>query len=345
MPKIAKPYLMAADESPIYWQLGNLWQIMATGVQTDNSFTLLDQVVHDGGGGGPITHTHTQDEGLYIVTGQCTFNAGGHHGLIAGPGTFVAVPGDTEHSFTVDKPDTHMLNFYLPAGFEQIMMGLAHPAAERKPPPKDKIVEMLPPKWIADQLSEQYGQFADPNPFYTPPDPKKMFTKPTPGATLFPYTTHAENLESYTCFNACWTVLADTNQTGGSYCLLEARCRQGVVTPPRVYQDRDEVLYILEGEASVYIGDRVKKAKQGALAFVPSGSLYGVRIDSQEARILNLHTRSGFEKFIQLHGVRGKGDEGKAPSANFKDKTVDPGEHERLTRELGLTFAEVQPSW
>lgn len=45
MVRIAKPLITKADESPAYWQIGNLWQIMATGVQTDNAFTLLDQVV------------------------------------------------------------------------------------------------------------------------------------------------------------------------------------------------------------------------------------------------------------------------------------------------------------
>jgi hypothetical protein len=70
MPAIAKPFITHAKDSPAYWQIGNLWKAMATGVQTDNSFTLLDQVVHTGGGGGRVTHTHTQDEGLYVVRGN-----------------------------------------------------------------------------------------------------------------------------------------------------------------------------------------------------------------------------------------------------------------------------------
>lgn len=39
-------------ESPAYWQLENLWHVMATGVQTDNAFTLIDQVVAARPGGG-----------------------------------------------------------------------------------------------------------------------------------------------------------------------------------------------------------------------------------------------------------------------------------------------------
>lgn len=44
-----------AETAPAYWQIGNLWRVMITGVQSENNFTLLDQVVTDGGGGGPCT--------------------------------------------------------------------------------------------------------------------------------------------------------------------------------------------------------------------------------------------------------------------------------------------------
>ena len=89
---------------------------MASGVQTDNSFWLLDQLAMPDGGG-PCTHTHTQVEGLYIVSGHCTFNAG-RLTVPAPAGLFVSVPRRCEHSFTVDAPGRQLLNFYLPAGFE-----------------------------------------------------------------------------------------------------------------------------------------------------------------------------------------------------------------------------------
>ncbi|MBC7799090.1 MAG: cupin domain-containing protein, partial [Gemmatimonadaceae bacterium] len=129
----ARAYVMHPDDAPGFWQLGNLWRVMATGVQTGNSFCLLDQLVMPDGGG-PCTHTHAQDEGLYVVSGHCTFNAGGLT-IPAPAGSFVSVPRRTEHSFTVDAPSTQLLNFYLPAGFEIILMGLAHPAERNALPP------------------------------------------------------------------------------------------------------------------------------------------------------------------------------------------------------------------
>jgi quercetin dioxygenase-like cupin family protein len=143
MVRTAKPFVTDHHGSPAYWQIGNLWQVMATGVQTDNAFCLLDQVVVTAAGGGPVTHTHKQDEGMYAISGQCTFNAGGHQGLVGTPGSFVSIPGDTEHSFTVNKPDTHILNFYLLAGFEQLLIGISRPAKERKPLLQDLFHDIM----------------------------------------------------------------------------------------------------------------------------------------------------------------------------------------------------------
>ncbi|KAL8636169.1 MAG: hypothetical protein Q9228_006406, partial [Teloschistes exilis] len=131
------------------------------------------------------THTHTQDEGLYVVSGQCTFNAGGKDGKIATAGTFVNFPRLIQHSFTVDVLNTQLLNFYLPAGFEQLLTGIAHPADRSEPPPPDVP---LAPTWLIEKLAENYGQTAILGiPFKDLADANNMKTQPTPGATLFPY--------------------------------------------------------------------------------------------------------------------------------------------------------------
>ncbi|RDW64795.1 hypothetical protein BP6252_10446 [Coleophoma cylindrospora] len=336
MVKIAKPLVTNADDSPAFWQIGNLWQIMATGVQTDNAFTLLDQIVHVGDGGGPITHTHTQDEGLYIISGKCTFNAGGHQGLQGTPGTFVSIPGNTEHSFTVDEPDTHVLNFYLPAGFEQLLIGIAHPATVRGPQPTETIVERLPPKWLADKLCEDYGQdniFG--NPFCDRPDPAKMLTKPTPGATLFPYTAKAEDLNHYMAMGGCWTILASGEQTGGCYTFLEVLWRIGLVIPARMYKDKDEMIYVLDGHLKISLGNRTVDAKKGTFVYIPSSTVYSVEVTSSEAHCLNLHTRSGFEEVVKFRGTKLDG-RPMTLAGDIQDKVVEERAEARLVAKIGL---------
>ena len=314
---------------------------MATGVQTDNTSTLLDQIIHVGGGGGPVTHTHTQDEGLYVISGHCTFNAGGHQGLPGPPGTLVCIPGNCEHSFTVDEPDTHVLNFYLPAGFEQLLIGLSHPAFERRPPPPERIEEMMPPAWLAEKLSEDYGEKSVlGNPFVDLPSPEKMLTKATPGATVFPFTSNSKDLVYLNGMNGRWTVLASGRQTGGSYCLMEVKFARGVVVEPRIYsKEKDELFYILRGAMTFLLGDKILTVEQGGFVYIPSGTVYSVRVNSEEAHCLNIHTRSGFEELLEF--MCEKEMNTKDPANNSTEKKVDAGAHARLMGNIGLTILAV----
>ena len=54
-------------------------------------------------------------------------------------GNFVWIPRGTVHLFTVTSQLCRALNGYTPAGFEQVIIGLADPAERRElPPPKGK---------------------------------------------------------------------------------------------------------------------------------------------------------------------------------------------------------------
>ena len=291
---------------------------------------------------GPLTHTHTQDEWLYVISGKCTFNAGGHQGLQGTAGTLVCIPGDCEHSFTVDDPSTHILNAYLPAGFEQLLIGVSHPAERREPPPQDKIGEMLPPHWLADKLSEDYGTGNTlGNAFYEIPDPDKMMTRPTPGATVFPFIANAKDLNSYTTVNGRWTILASGHQSGGSYTMLEVHFRKGVVIEPRVYAlEKDEMFYVFAGEMTFLLDNRVEKVDRVAFVYIPSGTVYSVRVDSEEAHCLNMHTSSGFEELIQFVGVQ-SGPSGAAPGGSYDEKLMDARAHRNLLEKVGLRAVGV----
>ena len=251
------------------------------------------------------------------------------------PGTFVAIPSNCEHSFTVDEPNTHVVNFYLPAGFEQLLVGIAHPATKREPPPQELIEQMMAPPWLAEKLAEDYGQTSIlGNPFIDIPDPAKMLTKPTPGATLFPFTANAQDLDTWTTMGGCWTILADGAQTEGSYCLFEVRFQKGVVIAPRLQKDKDEMLYVLNGTLDVQFNDHTVTATKGSFVYIPSGNVYSAYVDVDEVHCLNLHTTSGFEDLIRCVGTKGR--ERVAPNKNFKEKKVEAGVRERLMAKLGL---------
>ena len=178
----ARAYVMRPDDAPAFWQIRNLWHVVATGVQTGGSFCAIDQIVNTNGGG-PPTHYHTQDEGMYIISGHCSYSPAGE-ALLAGPGSFVSIPRYAEHSFVVDAPDTRFLNFYLPAGFDVLLMGLAVPALRNELPTAEDHVP-LPPRRLVEQLSRDYGAVpVIALPFADHPSPANMVTKASAAAAV-----------------------------------------------------------------------------------------------------------------------------------------------------------------
>ena len=339
--RTSRALVATPETAPAFWQIGNLWRVMATGVQTDNAFCLLDQLVM-ADGGGPCTHTHTQDEGLYVVSGHCTFNAGGET-IAAGAGSFVAVPRRTEHSFTVDASDTQLLNFYLPAGFELILMGLAAPAARNELPPPGAVP--LPPRRLVEQLSRDYGQAPVLGlPFADPPGPDNMATTPTPGARARPLVASAATAPAYWTMGGLWTVLMDGRDSDGSYSVIEQLMPPGPQASPHRHEWTDEVFYILGGEAEFLLEDRVERAGKGALVFIPRGTVHAFRVvGDRPCRAMNLYTPAGFERSVEalapLAGSR------TLPPPNWTPPEVAPEHRAALFTDFGMRTMKVSTPW
>src|SRR4051795_7381981 len=59
--------------------------------------------------------------------------------------------------------------------------------------------------------------------------------------------------------------------TGGEFGLIEVTVRAGEGSPWHVHPDEDEWFYVLEGEFTVYVGDRRLSLTPGSFAFGPKG--------------------------------------------------------------------------
>ena len=141
----ARAFIETEESAPGFWQIGILWRVLATGIKTGGSLCILDEVVA-GEPGGPVTHTHPMEEGFYLLDGGCTVFAGGDT-FHCGPGSFLAVPRYTQHAFMADA-GSRLLNFYLPAGFEMLLMGVAAPAERNEPPQPHDQVKMAPRRLV-----------------------------------------------------------------------------------------------------------------------------------------------------------------------------------------------------
>ena len=65
-------------------------------------------------------------------------------------------------------------------------------------------------------------------------------------------------------------ILAGSDETGGAFALVEAVYPPGYVGPPRKFHsDRITALYVVEGEMTIEVDNRVNKAAKGDFSSFP----------------------------------------------------------------------------
>ena len=330
-------YVRAPDDVPAFWQLGYLWRLMASGHQTGNALSFIDQLV-TGSGGGPASHLHPSDEGLYVASGQCTFDAGGER-LCAGVGSLVVVPRFTEHAFTVDVPGTHLLNFYVPAGVELFLVLFAHPAERNELPPENGVSP--PPARLVDQLSRDYGhiQGIGGRPGVDKPTPERMVTRPNPDAVVPPYMATAAASPRWWHDGQLWSVLADQARTDGSFSMFEILAPRGTGAPPHLFVEADACYYILDGTMDMLVGHEVRAAATGDFVFVPKETPHARRTASETARLLHLRTPAGFERVLRAFGQQTDATE--PPPPNWSGREVSPERVQHLLDDLGCRLVAM----
>lgn len=98
------------------------------------------------------------------------------------------------------------------------------------------------------------------------------------------------------------TVLLGDEHTAGQLAVLESRLVRGDAAPVHVHGREDEVFLLLEGSATVWIGEQRSAVEEGGVAFLPRGVSHTYRIDSPTARMLTLTTPGGFAGFFRAAG-------------------------------------------
>ena len=121
-----------ADRVKVTFGAGDQYRYLATGVDTDGGYYLVEATVPPGGG--PPFHIQTgEEEAFYILEGELSFY-GDTGEIVAGPGTYLNIPKGAKHRFRNNGTETvKMLFFFTPAGIE----GLFDELAQMSVPPGD----------------------------------------------------------------------------------------------------------------------------------------------------------------------------------------------------------------
>jgi mannose-6-phosphate isomerase-like protein (cupin superfamily) len=110
-------YALRAGEGERMEFLGHTMTFKATAAGTGAAFSVLE-IVQRSGGEPPLHVHHREDEAFYVLDGAMTFHVGEER-LPAGAGTFVFLPRDVPHTFTVDgNGEARVLQLCAPPNFE-----------------------------------------------------------------------------------------------------------------------------------------------------------------------------------------------------------------------------------
>jgi quercetin dioxygenase-like cupin family protein len=89
-------------------------------------------------------------------------------------------------------------------------------------------------------------------------------------------------------------------ETGGALTALESVIAPGDGPPLHVHTGEDEVIYVLDGELRIRLGDVVHASPAGSFTFIPRGLEHCFHnAAGAPSRILVLFTPSGMEAFFE----------------------------------------------
>ncbi|RYG13933.1 MAG: cupin domain-containing protein [Burkholderiales bacterium] len=94
-------------------------------------------------------------------------------------------------------------------------------------------------------------------------------------------------------------VIASSENTGGTFAVLELHEAGGYLTPPHVHPGMDESFYVLEGTLQLHMQGRTQTLGAGSYVFIPRGTPHAQgSADKNPVRLLATFTPGGFDGFF-----------------------------------------------
>ena len=278
-----KPFHATNATAPAYWMLDILWTILATGAQTGGRYSVLEQIMP--GNAAPPPHIHPFSvEVFYLLDGAITYTVSGAT-LKAETGALVVVPRNSVHSFKVTSESAHVLNFYLPAGWEQVFPDLTRPAERRELPPKG--LDDIHSANVTRFLNNYWGNIADVSYAAQALAPTFGSERPAPNPTIpaAPLAVNRNDALPTTQDGMTWRVLADAAAIGGLLSVAEISCPKGSSITPK-NDDYDTAIYVTEGRLTVTTQSETFRGEPGSLVCIPVGETFSIVVTESNSQLL-----------------------------------------------------------
>jgi quercetin dioxygenase-like cupin family protein len=126
------PVVRQPGEGKAMWFLNGLYEVKASGDETDGALTAMEMTIP--AGWGPPPHTHDGGETVYVLEGKIRYHIGDDV-IEAGPGSFFHLPAGTWENFEPVE-QSRLLVLYTPGGIDRFFDELGEPAERREVPPE-----------------------------------------------------------------------------------------------------------------------------------------------------------------------------------------------------------------
>ncbi|MGH3089051.1 MAG: quercetin 2,3-dioxygenase [Rubrobacteraceae bacterium] len=282
------PHAASAGAERSVWYGGCLLTFLATGEETGGSYTLVEEYGRKGVGAEPPMHAHTrEEETFYVVEGEMKFHVGGE--VVPAPaGTLVVLPRGVAHRFEIVSDEVRCLNLLTPAGFEGFFRELGEPAREAALPTPEE-----PPDFARiASVAAKYGiEMVETN--------TEKERRMTANEKTGPYARGADTGSPVWFMGIRVSFLADSEETGGRFGLMEFEARKGDEPPRHIHHREDEAFYVIEGAMTCYVGEEAYEAGPGTFVLLPRGIPHSFTVETDAARVLVLVAPGGFEEFFR----------------------------------------------
>ncbi len=118
------------------------------------------------------------------------------------------------------------------------------------------------------------------------------------GQTSGPVAVRASEGEARWWFAALAVIKATAADTGGRLTIVEVTEPPGAMAPLHVHHSEDESFWILEGDATVTVGDTTIEAHAGDFVFGPRDIPHRYAVGERGCRMLFIATPGGFEDLV-----------------------------------------------
>ena len=133
-----------------------------------------------------------------------------------------------------------------------------------------------------------------------------------------PYVMHDEKTRLHS-LGTLVSILANTEQTGGTFNLFDVILPIGFSTPLYINYADEVALFVLNGEMEFFWGDEKMEAQAGSYFYQPRGIPHGFRVTkSTPARILYMTIPAGFDEFVIQRSRPTSDFESKISEAHYK---------------------------